>query len=69
LVPFELDIAVLASPCALREHRYNVVAKRMSRRLDQLGATPIVPLGLGDDQVRHSLAVSAQCTAREERRE
>ena len=69
MVPFELDIAVLARPCALREHRYNVVAKRMSRRLDQLGATPIVPLGLGDDQVRPSLTVSSQCTAREEQRE
>ena len=31
---------------------YNVAARRLAARLQQLGATPLVPLGLGDDQHR-----------------
>jgi sulfite reductase alpha subunit-like flavoprotein len=30
---------------------YNVVAKKLFRRLQQLGAQPVLDLGLGDDQV------------------
>lgn len=30
--------------------RYNFVAKKLNRRLLQLGATPLLDLGLGDDQ-------------------
>ena len=37
----------LASP---HPHRYNFVAKKLYRRLLQLGASPLVPLALGDDQ-------------------
>lgn len=38
-------------------NKYNYVAKRLNKRLQQLGATPIIPIGLGDDQ--HDLGVSA----------
>ncbi|KAK2712626.1 NADPH-dependent diflavin oxidoreductase 1-like [Artemia franciscana] len=37
--------------------KFNVVSKRLFRRLLQLGATPIVPLSLGDDQ--HDLGPDA----------
>ena len=37
----------LASP---HPYRYNFVAKKLYRRLLQLGASPFVPLALGDDQ-------------------
>lgn len=30
---------------------FNVVAKKLDRRLDALGARKLLPLGLGDDQV------------------
>lgn len=30
--------------------KFNFVAKRLYRRLLQLGANPLIPLGLGDDQ-------------------
>ena len=30
--------------------QYNVVAKKLDRRLAALGATPLTALGLGDDQ-------------------
>lgn len=32
---------------------YNAVARKLFVRLKQLGALPVVPLGLGDDQARH----------------
>ena len=32
--------------------KFNYAAKRLHRRLAQLGATPLLPCGLGDDQVR-----------------
>ena len=31
-------------------HRYNFVAKKLHRRLLQLGGTPLLPLALADDQ-------------------
>ena len=31
-------------------HRFNFVAKKLYRRLLQLGASPLVPLALADDQ-------------------
>jgi hypothetical protein len=31
---------------------FNVVAKKLDRRLETLGANKLLPLGLGDDQVR-----------------
>jgi sulfite reductase alpha subunit-like flavoprotein len=31
---------------------YNVVAKKLDRRIEQLGGQRLVPKGLGDDQVR-----------------
>lgn len=37
--------------------KFNYVAKRLSKRLQQLGASAIIPLGLGDDQ--HDLGASA----------
>ena len=37
---------------------YNVVAKKLDRRLEQLGARRLLPKGLGDDQVHH---VASQC--------
>ena len=36
---------------------YNVVAKKLDRRLAGLGATELIPRGLGDDQ--HSLGYEA----------
>ncbi len=34
--------------------KFNVVAKKLDRRLDALGARKLLPLGLGDDQARHT---------------
>lgn len=34
---------------------YNVVAKKLDRRLEQLGAQRLLNKGLGDDQVRSAL--------------
>lgn len=34
--------------------QYNVVAKKVDRRLEQLGAQRLVEKGLGDDQVRNT---------------
>ena len=40
--------------------KFNFAAKRLHRRLTQLGSTPLVPIGLGDDQdglgIDHALA-------------
>jgi len=35
-----------------------VVAKRLAKRLEALGAKQLTPLGLGDDQVREVLVVT-----------
>lgn len=37
--------------------KFNYVAKRLNKRLQQLGGTAIIPVGLGDDQ--HDMGVSA----------
>ncbi len=39
-----------------------VVAKKLDRRLEGLGAAPLVERGLGDDQVRVAHSSSAHCT-------
>lgn len=37
--------------------QFNVVAKKLDRRLQQLGAKRMIALGLGDDQVRPTRAL------------
>lgn len=41
--------------------QYNVVAKKLDRRLDQLGARRLLEKGLGDDQVRSTAALLPRC--------
>ena len=36
--------------CSILYFRYNFVGKRLHRRLAQLGAKPLLPLALADDQ-------------------
>ena len=40
-------------PTTTPDDKYNAAARKLSKRLKQLGASELVPLGLGDDQATH----------------